>query len=108
MAEGSHTSGERILGQMPRAKSHGKIHKNRQGLPICIRGIIRASIKEKMVTTSAARVAGRRHSACARRRMAESMTPAWLIPIQNTKLVMKKAHITGRFSPVTPRPRANI
>ena len=37
--------------------------------------------------------------------MADSITPAWLIPIQKTKLVMKNPHITGRFSPVTPRPR---
>ena len=26
------------------------------------------------------------------------------MPIQNTKLVMKKPHITGRFRPVTPNP----
>ena len=57
-------------------------------------GMIIAVISEKMVSTSAARVAGRRHSALARRRMAESITPAWLIPIQNTKLVMKKPHTT--------------
>ena len=43
----------------------------------------------------AARGAGRRNSAWASRRMAESITPAWLIPIQNTMLVRKKAHMTG-------------
>ena len=63
-----------------------------------------AVISEKTVRISAALVAGRRHSALDRRNMAESITPAWLMPIQNTKLVMKKPHITGRFNPVTPKP----
>ena len=63
-----------------------------------------AVISEKTVSISAARVAGRRHSALDNRRMADSMTPAWLIPIQKTKLVMKNPHITGRFKPVTPKP----
>jgi len=40
------------------------------------------------VRTSAQRVTGRRHPALARRRMAEISVPAWLIPIQKTKLVM--------------------
>ena len=40
--------------------------------------------------------------------MADSITPAWLMPIQNTKLVMKKPQATGRFRPVTPRPRFTI
>ena len=69
-----------------------------------IKGMVMAVIREKTVSTSAARVAGRRHSALASRRMAESITPAWLIPIQNTKLVIMKPHDTGRFSPVTPSP----
>ena len=69
-----------------------------------IKGIIIAVIREKTVRISAARVAGRRHSALDSRRMAESITPAWLIPIQNTKFVMKNPHITGRLRPVTPKP----
>ena len=63
-----------------------------------------AVISEKTVRISAARVAGLRHSALLRRRMAESITPAWEMPIQNTKFVMKKPHITGRLRPVTPKP----
>ena len=67
-----------------------------------------AVIREKTVSTSAARVAGLRHSALDSRRMADSITPAWLMPIQKTKLTMKKPHMTGRFSPVTPIPRLII
>ena len=51
---------------------------------------------------------GRRHSAWVRRRIAEIIIPAWLIPIQKTKLTMKKPHIAGRFSPVTPTPLLSI
>ena len=40
--------------------------------------------------------------------MAESMTPAWLMPIQKTKLVMKKPQKTGRLRPVTPMPRLTM
>ena len=49
-----------------------------------------AAISEKTVSTSAALVTGRRHSAWVSRRMAEIMIPAWLMPIQKTKLTMKK------------------
>ena len=73
-----------------------------------MKGISTAVIREKMVRTSAALVAGRRHSALERRRMAESITPAWLMPIQKTKLVIKKPQNTGRLSPVTPTPRLNM
>ena len=38
--------------------------------------------------------------------MAESMTPAWEMPIQKTKLVMKKPQTMGRLRPVMPRPRS--
>ena len=69
-----------------------------------IRGIITAVINEKTVNTSAARVAGRRHSALDNLKIAESITPAWLMPIQKTKLTMKKPHMTGRFKPVIPMP----
>jgi hypothetical protein len=40
------------------------------------------------VITSAQRVTGRRQVAFARRRIAEISVPAWLKPIQKTKLVM--------------------
>ena len=63
-----------------------------------------AAVSENTVITSAARVIGRRHSAWVSRRIAEIMMPAWLMPIQNTKLVMKKPHMMGRLRPVTPTP----
>ena len=63
-----------------------------------------AATSENSVITSAARVTGRRHSACVRRSIAEIMIPAWLIPIQNTKFVMYAPQSTGRFSPATPTP----
>ena len=67
-------------------------------------GIKTAVIREKIVRTSAALVAGRLHSALDNLSIAESITPAWLIPIQKTKFVIKNPHITGLFNPVTPRP----
>ena len=42
----------------------------------------------KAVMASAQRVTGRRQSAPVTRRIAEISVPAWLIPIQKTKLVM--------------------
>ena len=56
-------------------------------------GKIAAAISEKTVSTSAARVIGRRHSAWVSRSTAEIITPAWLIPTQNTKFVIRIAHI---------------
>ncbi len=38
------------------------------------------------VMASAQRVTGRRHSAPVTRRIAEISVPAWLMPIQNTKV----------------------
>ena len=61
-------------------------------------------MSENTVITSAARVTGRRHSACVSRSIAEIMIPAWLMPIQNTKLTRKNPQNTGRFKPVTPSP----
>ena len=61
-------------------------------------------ISAKTVIVSAARTIGRRHSAWLSRRIAEIITPAWLMPTQKTKLVMKKPQNTGRFRPVTPNP----
>ncbi|MND05031.1 hypothetical protein D3C83_255930 [compost metagenome] len=43
-----------------------------------------------VVITSAQRVTGRRHPALTSRRIAEISVPAWLMPIQKTKLVTKK------------------
>ena len=44
---------------------------------------------------SAARTIGLRHSAWLSRRMAEIITPAWLMPTQKMKLVMKKPQKMG-------------
>ena len=41
-----------------------------------------------VVIASAHRVIGRRHSAWTTRRIAEMSVPAWLMPIQNTNVVM--------------------
>tara|TARA_B100001559_G_C16238078_1_gene500991 strand:- start:111 stop:332 length:222 start_codon:yes stop_codon:yes gene_type:complete len=71
-------------------------------------GIIIAVISENIVSTSAALVAGLLHSALAKRRIADNITPAWLIPIQNTKLVIKNPQKIGRFRPVIPSPRLII
>ena len=102
----SQMNGDRILGHTPLAKSYGKTHRAaRQGRPTCTSGAaISAAVSENTVSTSAARVTGLLHSAWVRRSIADIMIPAWLIPIQNTKLVMKKPHITGLFRPVTPTP----
>ena len=61
----------------------------RHGRPACISGNISAVRSENTVSSSAARVTGRRHSAWDRRNMAEIMMPAWLMPTQNTNVVMK-------------------
>jgi hypothetical protein len=45
-------------------------------------------ISANAVMTSAHRVTGRRQPALTSRRIAEMSVPAWLMPIQNTKLVM--------------------
>ena len=65
---------------------------------------MRADMSEKTVSTSAARVTGRRHSAWVSRRMAEIMIPAWLMPMKNTKFTMYAPQNTGRLRPVTPTP----
>ena len=91
IAAGSHTSGDRGFGQMPRIQSYGNSQYSvRQGRPLWMMGNVMAVMSEKIVRTSAARVTGRRHSACDSRRMAETMIPAWLTPIQNTKLTTGK------------------
>ena len=109
-ALGSHIKGERIFGHTPLAKSYGNTHRAAlHGLPTRTSGAaIKAEVSENTVKTSAALVIGLRHSACVSLRIAEIMIPAWLIPIQNTKLVIKNPHITGLFRPVTPTPLFNI
>ena len=67
-------------------------------------GMIAPMESAKTVMASAQRVTGRRQPAFARRRIAEMSVPAWLMPIQKTKLVMSKAQNTGQFRPQTPRP----
>ena len=62
---------------------------------------------EKTVIASAQRVTGRRQVALVRRRIAEISVPAWLMPIQKTKLVMSKAQNTGELMPHTPIPVYN-
>ncbi len=59
-------------------------------------GMIAPMERAKTVMASAQRVTGRRQVALARRRMAEISVPAWLMPIQKTKLVMSKAQKHGR------------
>ncbi len=87
MAKKSHTSGERKLGQRSRALGYGASQKNSHGLPRWMIGNIAPIISANTVITSAQRVTGRRHRALTRRRIAEISVPAWLMPIQNTKLV---------------------
>ena len=67
-------------------------------------GCNREVISAKTVMVSAARTIGLRHSAWLSRRMAEIITPAWLMPTQKMKLVMKKPQKIGCCKPVTPRP----
>src|SRR3990170_4707667 len=63
-----------------------------------------AIIKAKAVIASAPRVIGRRQSAFNNRSTAEIIVPAWLMPTQKTKVVMKRVQYTGRFLPVVPMP----
>ncbi len=88
MAKKSHTSGERKFGQISRSLGYGASQKNSHGRPRWMIGNSAPIISANTVITSAQRVTGRRHSACTSRRMAEISVPAWLMPIQNTKLVM--------------------
>ena len=53
-------------------------------------GNIAPIISANTVITSAQRVTGRRQPALTSRRIAEISVPAWLMPIQNTKLVRYK------------------
>ena len=67
-------------------------------------GNIAPIISANTVMTSAQRVTGRRHPAFTSRRIAEISVPAWLMPIQNTKLVRYNAQNVGQRLPLTPMP----
>jgi hypothetical protein len=90
MAKKSHTSGDRKFGQSSRSLGYGASQNASHGRPRWMSGNIAPIISAKAVMTSAQRVTGRRHPASTSRRMAEMSVPAWLMPIQNTKLVTKK------------------
>src|SRR5262249_40507974 len=90
IAKKSHTRGERKFGQIIRLLGYGTSQKNSHGLPRWMIGKRPPIISANAVRTAAQRVTGRRHSACTIRRIAEMSVPAWLMPIQNTKFVMKK------------------
>src|SRR5580700_12052551 len=104
MAKKSQASGERKLGQIWRSLGYGIIQKPSHGRPIWQRGMMAPIKTEKTVMASAHRVTGRRQVALVRRRIAEISVPAWLMPIQKTKLVMSKAQNTGELRPHTPMP----
>src|SRR3954454_7898075 len=88
IAKKSQTSGERKLGQIIRREGYGISQKKSHGRPRWMIGNIAPIISANAVITSAQRVTGRRQPAFTRRRMAEISVPAWLMPIQKTKLVM--------------------
>src|SRR6267142_1914886 len=65
-----------------------------------------AHMTAKMVMASAERLIEVRHFCRNSNRIAEMSVPAWPMPIQNTKLVISKAHPTLLFRPQTPMPLA--
>ena len=87
MAKKSQTSGERKFGQiMPLARIREQPEAS-HGRPRWMIGNIAPIISANTVITSAQRVTGRRQPALTSRRIAEISVPAWLMPIQKTKLV---------------------
>src|SRR3954466_3602538 len=88
IAKKSQASGDRKLGQIIRRLGYGMSQKNSQGRPRWMIGNIAPIISANAVMTSAQRVTGRRQPALTSRRIAEMSVPAWLMPIQKTKLVM--------------------
>ncbi len=87
IAKKSQTSGDRKFGQISRSLGYGNSQNASHGRPRWMIGNIAPIISAKTVITSAQRVTGRRQPASTRRRIAEMSVPAWLMPIQNTKLV---------------------
>src|SRR5712671_6731318 len=99
MAKKSQTRGERKFGQIIRPLGYGISQKNSHGRPRWMIGNSAPIISANAVITSAQRVTGRRQPALTSRRIAEISVPAWLMPIQNTKLVISKAQKTGQLRP---------
>ena len=87
MAKKSQTSGERKFGQISRSLGYGNSQNASHGRPRWMIGNSAPIISANTVMTSAQRVTGRRQPAFTSRRMAEISVPAWLMPIQKTKLV---------------------
>src|ERR671913_294967 len=100
MAKKSHASGERKFGQISRALGYGNSQNASQGRPRWMIGNIAPIINANTVMTSAHRVTGRRQPALTRRRIAEINVPAWLMPIQKTKLVRYNAQKVGQRLPL--------
>ena len=63
-----------------------------------------AQMTAKIVMASADRLIDVRHFWRSRHRIAEMSVPAWPMPIQNTKLTMGHAQLTGVRWPQTPTP----
>src|SRR5262249_36791339 len=66
-----------------------------------------AQMTAKMVIASLKRLMLVRHFCRNRNRMAEINVPAWPMPIQNTKGVMRNPPPTGKFAPHPPAPVEN-
>ena len=64
------------------------MYQKTHGRPRWMSGKSPPIMSANVVMASAHRVTGLRHSACVTRRIAEISVPAWLMPIQKTKLVM--------------------
>ena len=101
----SHASGELKLTQSgPRAFGYGISQYANQGRPRWMIGKIPAQATAKRVIASAARLIPVRHCWRKRKRTAEISVPAWPMPIQKTKLMMKEPHPTGLLIPRIPMP----
>src|ERR1051326_975087 len=96
IAKKSQAAGDRKFGQICRSLGYGNSQNASHGRPRWMIGNIAPIISANAVMTSAQRVTGRRHPALTSRRIAEISVPAWLMPIQNTKLVTYTAQYTGQ------------
>src|SRR5437867_6288905 len=107
IANTSHRSGDlKFTHSGPRELGYGMTQNASHGRPMWINGKSAAHITAKIVIASADRLIAVRHRCRSSRRIAEINVPAWPMPIQNTKLVMSKAHPTVRLRPHTPMPVA--
>src|ERR1039457_5557324 len=82
----------------------GKRNQEYQMRPRWKTGKIAAQTTAKIVMASAERLIEVRHFWRRRHRIAEIKVPAWPMPIQNTKLTMSQAQLTGLRWPHTPTP----